>query len=244
MRRRHDRFEPLRRIARAVPGGMAAGRWLHRQISPELRALERLRREHPGTLFQPYGTTSEDRYPQLFDALAERLAHLPAPRILSFGCSTGEEVRALRARLPNARLTGMDLNSRSLAIARKHDEHPLSHYRLAGTPLPGERFDAVLAMAVFRHGVLEAERPTDCSTVLPFARFAEGIAMLDACLEPKGWLALYNSHFRFIDTPTAANYTTDPLRMTDHRPLDLLYGSDNQRLSGMTDDAVLFRKPV
>lgn len=221
---------------------MAAGRWLRRQFSPELRALERLRHQHDGVLFQPYGTTSEDRYPQLFDALAQRLAHFPAPRILSFGCSTGEEVRALRTRLPNARVTGIDLNPRSLAIARRNDRHPLSDYREASAPLPDDRFDAVLAMAVFRHGVLEAERPEDCSAVLPFARFAEGVAMLDASLEPGGWLALYNSHFRFVDTPTAEGYACDWLRMTDHRPLDLLYGPDNRRLAGMTDDAVLFRK--
>ncbi|HVR91675.1 MAG TPA: class I SAM-dependent methyltransferase [Novosphingobium sp.] len=242
MRRRRDRLEPLRRIARAVPGGIAAGRWLRRQLSPELRALERLRREHSGALFQPYATTAEDRYPQLFDALAQRLAHLPAPRILSFGCSTGEEVRALRARLPNARITGIDLNPRSLAIARKNDTDPLSYYRLAGAPLPGDRFDAVLAMAVFRHGVLEAEQPVECSAVLPFARFAEGVALLDTSLEPGGWLALYNSHFRFSDTPTSAGYACDPLRMTDHRPRDLLYGPDNQRLLGVTDNTVLFRK--
>lgn len=237
-----DRLEPLRRIARAVPGGMATGRWLHRHLSPELRALERLKRAHSGLLLQPYGTTSDNRYPQLFDALAERLAHLPSPRILSFGCSTGEEVRALRARIPTARITGIDLNPRSLAIARKKDGNPLSHYRLAGAPLPDDRFDAVLAMAVFRHGKLEAGQPDDCSAVMPFVQFAEGIAFLDACLAPGGWLALYNSHFRFADTPTAAKYACDPLRMTDHRPRELLYGPDNRRLVGLTDDNVLFRK--
>lgn len=219
-----------------------AGRWLHRQLSPDLRAIEWLKHTHPGLLLQPFGTTSEDRYPQLFDALAERLAHLPSPRILSFGCSTGEEVRALRARIPTAQITGIDLNPRSLAIARKKDGNPLSLYRLAGAPLPGDCFDAVLAMAVFRHGELEAEQPEDCTAVMPFVRFSEGTALLDACLERGGWLALYNSHFRFTDTPTAAGYASDPLRMTDHRPRDLLYGPDNQRLVGVTDDTVLFRK--
>lgn len=237
-----DRLEPLRRIARAVPGGMAAGRWLHRQLGPELRALTRLQRAHADLVFQPYGTTSDDRYPQLFDALAERLAHLPSPRILSFGCSTGEEVRALRARVPAARIIGIDLNPRSLAIARKKDGNPLSLYRLAGAPVTNDRFDAVLAMAVFRHGELEAGQPDDCSAVMPFVRFAEGVALLDACVEPGGWLALHNSHFRFTDTPTAAKYVCDHLRMTDHRPRELLYGPDNRRLSGVTDDKVLFRK--
>ena len=244
MSRRRDRLEPLRRIARAVPGGMAAGRWLRRRLSPELRMIDRLQRDRAGLLLQPYGTTSEDRYPQLFDALAQRLAHLPAPRILSFGCSTGEEVRALRRRLPNARITGIDLNPRSVAIARERDANSLSQYRVAGAPLADDCFDTVLAMAVFRHGVLEAKRPADCSAVIPFARFGEGIALLDAALEPGGWLALYNTHFRFCDTRTASGYDCDPLRMSDHRPLDLLYGPDNRRLDRVTDDTVLYRKRV
>jgi cyclopropane fatty-acyl-phospholipid synthase-like methyltransferase len=221
---------------------MALGRWLHRWIDPELRSVERLRRTRPDELFQPFATTSNDRYPALFDALAERLAHLPAPRILSFGCSTGEEVRALRARMPHARIIGIDLNPRSIEIARTNDRHPLSEYRIAGAPRADDRFDSVLALAVFRHGTLEAGRPDNCAAILPFARFAAGIAMLDAVLEPGGWLAVWNAHFRFADTRTAAKYARDPLAMTGQPPLDLLYGPDNRRLDGITEDAVLFSK--
>ena len=242
MPRLNNRLEPLRRIARMVPGAMSVGRWLHRLVDPELRSVERLRRSGVGELFQPFATTSEDRYPQLFDALAERHSDLPAPRILSFGCSTGEEVRALRQRMPQARITGIDLNPRSVAIARRKDRNPLSEYRVAGAPLDSDRFDAVLALAVFRHGLLEAERPDDCSARLPFARFAEGVGKLDAVLEPGGWFALWNAHFRFTDAPAAAQYIRDPWSMRDQPPLQLLYGPDNRRLDGVTEDAVLFRK--
>ncbi len=100
MRTLSDRFEPLRRIARAVPYGMALGRWIRRMTSPELRTIDRLIRTKPSELFQPFTDTFEERYPSLFDALAVRLADLPSPRILSFGCSSGAEVRALRRRLP------------------------------------------------------------------------------------------------------------------------------------------------
>ena len=239
---RPDGLEPLRAAARRLPGGMALGRWLRRLTNPELREIARLQRAEAERLFQPFPDTCEDRYPQLFDALTERLAGLETPRILSFGCSSGAEVRALRRRLPAARITGLDLNRRALTKAIAADRDPRSSYRQAAAPDPDERFDAVLAMAVFRHGELEAARPASCAAVLPFARFAEGVAALDRVLVPGGWLALYNAHFRLADTPAAASYDPDPLRMTDHPPQELLYGPDDHRLNGVSEAVVLFRK--
>lgn len=237
-----DRFEPLRRVARRIPGGMALARHARRLLDPDLRAVERLRRTHAGELFQPFPSTFDERYPQLFDALAERLSAIADPAILSFGCSSGEEVRALRRRIPAARIVGIDLNPRMIAKARAADGHALSEYRSAAAPLPDEQFDAVLALAVFRHGVLEAEQQESCAEVLPFARFAAGIAMLDTALKPGGWLALWYAHFRFADTPTAAGYEPDPFRMSDRGPLDLLWGPDDRRLHGVTEVSPLFRK--
>jgi len=234
-----DRFEPLRRIARLVPGGMALGRWLRRLADPELREIYRLQGQEPA-LLQPFPDTAEERYPDLFDALAERLAALPAPRILSFGCSSGAEVRALKQRMPGARIVGLDLNRRALARARAAD--PQGDYRLAGTPQPGERFDAVLAMAVLRHGALEADRPDSCAAIMPFARFAEAAAMLDAALEPGGWLALGNAHFRFEDAPRAADYTADPASFGALSAPDLLYGPDDRRIAAPGLVAVLWHK--
>ncbi|MDE2595729.1 MAG: methyltransferase [Sphingomonadales bacterium] len=237
-----DRLEPLRRLARLVPGGMALGRHLRVLLDPELRTIHRLKRGAPG-LLQPWTETREDRYPEVFDALAERLAGLAAPRILSFGCSTGAELRALRRRMPQARITGIDINPRALAAARKAGADPLTRLVLADRPDPAERYDAVLALAVLRHGDLEAFRPASSAAVLPFARFAGTVALLDGVLEPGGWLAIWNAHFRFADTPTALNYTADPLRQANATPQDLLYGPDDRRIVGAAPYAdVLFRK--
>lgn len=227
--------------ARRTPGAPQIGRLIKRMFDADLRAVHRVRAT-PGA-FQPWPQTGENRYPQLFDALAQRLAPLPAPRILSFGCSTGEEVRALRRRLPHARITGIDINPRAIAKARAADDHPLSGYRHAAAPDPADRFDAVLALAVLRHGDLEAFQPDDCSAIMPFARFAEGVAMLDACLADGGWLAVFNAHFRFCDTPLAARYAADPFRMTDaNTPPDVIWGADNRRIHGQPYAQVLFRK--
>lgn len=230
----------LRELAKRLPGARQLVLLARRIADPEYREIHRLQVDERAHLFQPYPTTRADRYPQLFDALAEHLAHLPSPRLLSFGCSSGEEVRALRRRMPGAQITGLDLNRRMIERARAADSDPLSTYRIAGAPLPGERFDAVLAMAVFRHGELELHRPDSCTRYLPFARFAEGLAMLDAVLEPGGWLGLYNQQYRLADTPLAARYQAQHLTMAE--PLTLLYGPDDRRLDGVSETAALFRK--
>lgn len=232
----------VRRVALRLPGAMALGRFVRRALNPDLREIHRLQHAEAARIFQPFPDTFEDRYPELFDALADRLAHLPEPRILSFGCSSGAEVRALRRRLPAARIVGVDLNQRMIALARAADRDPRSDYRVAAAPCPDERFDAILAMAVLRHGELEATRASSCAAILPFSRFAQAVALLDAQLEPGGWLALYYAHFRLRDAPVAAHYTADPLRMSDHPPQTVLYGPDNQRLTGVQEPAVLFRK--
>jgi Methyltransferase domain len=235
-----DRLEPLRRIARRLPGAMAAGRWLHRRLDPDLREIDRLTRDASGQLFQPGTDTWDERYPELFDALAERLAALPVPAILSFGCSSGAEVRALRRRLPGARIVGMDLNRRMLARARKAD--PGGDYRCASAPEPGENFDAILALAVFRHGELQAKQPPSCAAILPFARFAQGLAALDGALRPGGWLALCNAHFRLSDSALAPRYAADPLRLPPRFLARPIYGTGNQLVGVEHDTEVLFRK--
>jgi hypothetical protein len=191
-------------------------------------------------LFQPFPTTRTNRYPALFDALAERLAPLETPRILSFGCASGEEVRALRMRFPHARITGIDANARAIARARAADGNPRSAYRHGATVPPTDQYDAILALAVFRHGELEELRPDDCAQVMPFARFDAGLTMLDACLAPGGYLAIANSHFRFRDASVSAGYTVDPLPA--EFPARLCYGPDDRMIDSEPYAETLFRK--
>ena len=69
---------------------------------------------HARQIHQTAPYTWLDRYPELFD-LAARLAP-DARRILSFGCSTGEELVSLRRRFPEAEIVGAEINPR---IARR-----------------------------------------------------------------------------------------------------------------------------
>lgn len=241
-----ESLAPLRRIAKRLPGGMAIGRAMRRLIDPDLRAIERLRRQGD-TTYQPFPTTEEDRYPEVFAALAERLTDIRVPRILSFGCSDGSEVRTLRRWIPRAELIGIDVNPRALAQARRalrHHPDPLIRFEQASsaTHHADNSFDAIMAMAVFRHGELEATAPESCTAILPFARFANGIADLDRCLRPGGTLAVWNAHYRFADTPCAANYDAVSLPAARSAPMELFYGADDRRMDGTTYADILFRK--
>lgn len=215
---------------------------MHGLLSPQIRAIRALQKAHAGELFQPYPDTYEDRYPALFERLAQVLAGREAPRILSFGCSSGAEVRALRERIADAQITGIDLNPAVIAEARAADPDHAESYHVAGRPPVGETYDAILALAVFRHGMLERYRPDTCTASLPFAQFAQGIAMLDAALQPGGYLAIYNAHFRLQDTAVAERYRPDPLRLHGYAPQTLAYGPDDRRLVGEANPPVLYRK--
>lgn len=194
-----------------------------------------------GQLLQPWTDTAEDRYPELFDALAERLAGIESPRILSFGCSTGAEVRALRSRMPRALITGIDINARSVRMARKADPSPLSIYRVAGAPSPEERYDAVLALAVLRHGSL-GTAPDSCADILPFNRVLRTVTALDAVLTDGAWLAIWNAHFSLRDMPMWPRYADSGLRLSGTAGQSPIYGPDNGLCAGREEHAVLFRK--
>src|SRR5262245_40070421 len=62
--------------------------------------------------------TTLDRYPELFRAASQQMPD--ATRILSYGCSTGEECATLTRYFPAAEIVGTDINLWSLARARKH----------------------------------------------------------------------------------------------------------------------------
>ncbi|MEW5769961.1 MAG: class I SAM-dependent methyltransferase [Pseudomonadota bacterium] len=157
---RKRRGEHLKAALRKIPGLTWTVRLLRLLVSPRYRSIMRLQHEKPEGLFQPYGTTSSDRYPHIFAFVQDQLAGVTAPRLLSFGCSTGEEVFTLRQYFPRAEITGIDINAHSIAICRKklaRRRDAEIRFQQAHTPEaePATHYDAVFCMAVLRHGELE-----------------------------------------------------------------------------------------
>src|ERR1035438_2615363 len=111
----------------------------------------------PKGLYQPYGTTSEDRYPEIFQRVLEQVGDGADLRILSLGCATGEEVFSLRSYFQQATIVGLDINPLNIAACRfrlRRIGDAKLHFAVAGstTREASASFDVIFAMAVFRHG--------------------------------------------------------------------------------------------
>ena len=194
--------------------------------SAEGRARLWTRLVHAGEVHQTTPQTSEERYPELFD-LAATLAP-DAKRVLSFGCSTGEELISLRRRFSKAEIVGAEINPRSRAIAVRRVSADTRSAVIPPKALDGT-FDVIFALSVFQrepHKIAEMELE-DLSEFYPFARFDEGIRQLVEMLRPNGLLCVINAQYRVEDSsvsdllePVAASPSMD----------SIMFGPDGRRL--------------
>ena len=80
----------------------------------------------------------------------------PSARVLDLACGTGAMSRRLRARFPDALLTGSDLSMAQLRAAKEEqvrlrDPIPLVQSTAAALPFAGETFDAIHASWFLEH---------------------------------------------------------------------------------------------
>jgi 2-polyprenyl-3-methyl-5-hydroxy-6-metoxy-1,4-benzoquinol methylase len=235
----------LRAKAKMIPGATWLWRALKGKIHPHERAIRRAQKLSPDMLLQPSSFTGADRYPWLFHFLSEKLSNEEAPRILSYGCATGEEPFSLEAYLPNANLVGIDINPRNIAICNnklaKRSVKKDIQFRCAGSAVDEETesFDVILCLAVLRHGALQKWVPDNCQPWITFAAVDQMVTELARCVKPGGYLAIWNSHFRFADMTVAGQFKPVLSKARQGRVSTPFYGPDN-RLLDCTDycDAV------
>jgi SAM-dependent methyltransferase len=243
MLRRH-----LLHTAERIPLLLPVWRRLRDRLSPHHRALRRVAADQGDVLLQPSNLSRQDRYPGIFAALTSKLEGVAEPRILSFGCANGDEVFTLHRLFPAARITGIDINPRNIAKAQKRlagmSEAHAIRFICAGSvdDEPDGAYDAVLALAVLRHGDLQAQLPDSCAAILPFDQAERAVAGLARCVRPGGYLAIWNCHFRFCDMASARSFETawsDPRGAQANSPL---YGPNNRRLAEPGYADAMFRK--
>jgi SAM-dependent methyltransferase len=201
----------------------------------------------PPAAFQPFNDTAPNRYPKIFSFVRQEIAATRAPAILSFGCSTGEEVFSLRRYFPCAAIKGVDVNPGNIATARRRlRERPDKKlcFEVAGSTAnePAAKYDAIFCMAVLRHGSLGRPGVERCDRLIRFADFAAAIADFSRCLKPGGLLIVRHSNFRLCDTPTAADFETllrSPLPSKNKSPL---FGPDNRLMPFADYPDTVFRK--
>lgn len=233
-------------VRRRVRGGVGMVRIY--ATNPAVRRAAVLRMRRPPNLFQPFNDTADDRYPELFSYVRDRLGGRSGLRLLSFGCSTGQEVLTLRRYFPAAAITGIDISPANVADCRRavaERPDPDIRFVCAGSTEdePDDWYDAVFCMAVFRHGDLSASDADSCAHRLTFGAFEATVADIARCLKPGGYLVIEHSNFRLADTRSAEAFTCAarrPAIPADERTP--LFGPDDRRLPDPQERAVVFQK--
>ena len=207
------------------------------------------RLSRPPGVFQISGDTGEDRYPEIFRFVRDTVGGGPGVSLLSFGCSTGEEVFTLRRYFPRAAIDGVDINpyriGASRARWRREGRDPRLRFIVAGSAIaiPPVRYDAIFCLAVLRHGGLRqgGEAAPRCDDLIRFEDAARLVGELARRLKPGGLLAIAHSNFRFTDMPVSNEFavalTCDPDTLGPP-----LYGPDNRLLPGVVYHDLVFRK--
>jgi 2-polyprenyl-3-methyl-5-hydroxy-6-metoxy-1,4-benzoquinol methylase len=211
------------------------------------RGVRWLNFRNPVNAFQPSNTTSKNRYPHIFAFVQSRLGRECKGRILSFGCSTGEEVFSLRHYFPQAFIKGIDINSGNIAACKRQlklaDDAAITFEITDSTAAePTTSYDVIFCMAVLRHGGLALPSVTRCDHLISFEDFARMVEDFARCLKPGGLLAIRHSNFRFCDTAASANFVTVlriPLRGGNTTPL---FGPDNRLMEGAVYEDTVFQK--
>jgi SAM-dependent methyltransferase len=199
--------------------------------------------------FQPYNHTLPDRYPWLFRFAGARLQDSPALRLLSFGCSRGDEVFALRSYFPSAIIRGIDIDPGNIAVcearAQAINARSISFAAAATTKDElASSFDAIFCLAVLCHGDLTASGAQRSDPLLRFEDYERMVADFERCLKPGGLLLLHATSFRFGDTASARNFDIAlETELSDLAP-DVVFDRNNRLMQGERYRPVAFCKRV
>ena len=146
----------------------------------------------------PHPATKLDRYPYLFANLYyQRKKYFPEDqiKILSFGCSTGEELLTLRKYFPMDIIYGAEIDENSLHQARANVDG-FSNVFIVDTNksslLDHAPFDLVLCNSVLCITTTNAAR---VARLLPFGRFQEVIKELVQLLSRRAIISILNSSY-------------------------------------------------
>jgi len=136
--------------------------------------------------------TTRNRFPKIFNTIRQLQ---PNPeRILSFGCSTGEECFTLADMFPRAEIIGVDVSTYVVSTARRNNkyDHVFFHDELGGLG----KFDIVLSLMVL----------FSISEPIPFETWNKTIENIDKHIKYGGLWAIYTSQFPFSKSSVFPQY--------------------------------------
>jgi SAM-dependent methyltransferase len=242
---RHNRRSTNPAIRRAI--------WLLDQARPglrflrdrEYRAIVLLTYLAPQRLHQTTALTKLNRYPAIFSACQKYFHSREELKILSFGCSTGEEVLTLRQYFPRAIIVGAEINRSLLSACRRLsvDDRIAFIYSDPDEIRRHAPFDAVFCMAVLQrtpHCVADLGLDS-LKDLYPFEKFDRQISELDRLLEPGGLLIVHHTQYLVGDATVADNY--EPLAsFPPTRTPELKFDKSSRRIEGASVCSPIFVK--
>lgn len=128
--------------------------------------------------------------------------------ILSFGCSTGEELLSMKALFPGARLFGCDVDWHNLLKARALLGNDALVFQSSDAAIRAHGpFDIILCNSVLLASATGPKAPP--SGISP-ALWSDVLSLLDSALKPGGVLQIINSNIPFRFHPIHAQYQALP----------------------------------
>lgn len=160
-------------------------------------------------------STYPARHDHIFKATARvlREAEQKAPRLLSFGCSTGFEPLDLRRLLPEATVLGCEIDLAALQAARTLcSPHGIEIFLSTPAALASKGpFDAVFAMNVL--ALYPAVQGQDnISEIFPIGRFDALVSLIADQVRVGGYVAVYNSCYPFELSTVGPLFEAVPLQ--------------------------------
>lgn len=152
--------------------------------------------------------TNYNRYPNHFYELTQICIN--PDEILSFGCSTGEEVYTLKQLYyPNSNITGYDISSdiinNLITTNTANNVHFINH--ISNTT----KYDLILCMSVFCRWPEELH----INNPYTFELFNKSINDIDKLIKLGGYIVIYNSKYLFTDTEISKKYSVVDTINTD-----------------------------
>lgn len=163
-----------------------------------------------GKVHQTTPLTCMDRYPVIFSACRDYFKGVNNIKILSYGCSTGEEVLTLRKYFKDANIIGAEINKNSLQICRnlkvdnkiKFIDSNEKDIRKCG------KYDLIFCVAVLQRtpDTITRQGVKSLKKIYPFEKFENQVIELDSYLKKGGLMVIHFSQYSFMDVNISSKY--------------------------------------
>ena len=151
--------------------------------------------------------TELNRYPELLEIAETYFTNVAEFKILSFGCSTGEEVESLKSVFPKAQIIGVDINDWCIRQCKKriNENHIAFYPRFDKKFIEDSEYDMIFCMAVLQRTANRVNSDNSISAY-PFSQFENEILFLDKKLKKGGLFFIDHADFSFSDVSCFDKY--------------------------------------